>query len=492
MSISEWMFTIISERLGRLTLGDTSPPSPVQEEPRDEAAASAEMQAASSSSAVMGDQFAPQRADGLQCKSASPAYRGVPVAKHPPYQQIRCMTCNQSLEPEQGMLKCHVCSSWIHDTCIETLRIGENWRADMCLVCQQALTKQLKVISAQERRKARVFDPDDWFQNFKEIVAADVDYGTTNNMDLNEVEISLGRAIKSGLQTYQCARTSSTTDGEAAQPEGLREQPGVPAPIATAKGPFPGEPPQTAASSAPPADGPQAHRRDADQQPQQGTDQPFLSQRTGVRQERETHLSQNKGDEQPAHRVPSLHSARSDAREERMSALESAMSGMTDKFGRMEDKLSGLIQALQSGALGSSDLRGPPPKAQPEQVEVGDDKQPGDKRQTIPPQPTSNKVVYKAYPQASAEMTASPKPAVPSPAYQVPEDAIWNQSYLAKALQNMKDTDFAKLNFVPGASKPVEYEKWVGRMDTTTNAHHAEIGLYWKRIVECAQKSYEK
>ena len=79
------MFTIISERLGRLTLGDTSPPSPVQEEPRDEAAASAEMQAASSSSAVMGDQFAPQRADGLQCKSASPAYRGVPVAKHPPY-----------------------------------------------------------------------------------------------------------------------------------------------------------------------------------------------------------------------------------------------------------------------------------------------------------------------------------------------------------------------------------------------------------------------
>ena len=167
------MFTFVSERLGRLTLGDTSPPSIAEEAPRDEAAASAEMQAASSSTAAVGEQFGPQRADGLQSKSASLAYGGIPVAKRPPYQQIRCMTCNQSLEPEQQMLKCHVCSSWIHDICIESLRIGETWRADMCLGCQQAMTKQLKVISAQEKRKARVFDPDRWFQNFKACVEAD-------------------------------------------------------------------------------------------------------------------------------------------------------------------------------------------------------------------------------------------------------------------------------------------------------------------------------
>ena len=108
----------------------------------------------------------------------------------------------------------------------------------MCLTCQQTMTKQLKVISAQEKRKAKVFDQDEWFQNFKACVDADVDYGTTRNKDLNEVEIALGRAIGSGLHTYQYARTSSTTDGEAAQPEDLREQPGAPTPIATAKGPF--------------------------------------------------------------------------------------------------------------------------------------------------------------------------------------------------------------------------------------------------------------
>jgi len=193
------MFNILSGRLGRVVLGDTSPPPTVQEVPRDEAAASAKMQAASSSSVGVGNQPGPQPADGLQCKFASPAYGGVPVAKRPPHQQIRCMTCNQSLEEEQQMIKCHVCSSLIHDICVETLRIGQSWKADMCLTCQQALTKQLKVISAQEKRKAKKIDQDDWFQNFKECVDADVDYGNTRNRDLNEVEIALARALRSGL-----------------------------------------------------------------------------------------------------------------------------------------------------------------------------------------------------------------------------------------------------------------------------------------------------
>ena len=131
-----------------------------------------------------------------------------------------------------------------------------------------------------------------------------------------------------------------------------------------------------------------------------------------------------------------------------MSVIESALSGMNDKFGRMEDKLNGLIQALQSGALGSSDLRGPPPKAQPEHVDDASDKQSGDKRQTTPSQPMSNKVVYKAYPQASTDTPGVPKSAVPSPAFQVPDDTIWNQSYLAKALQGMKEQDFVQLKFV--------------------------------------------
>ena len=149
-----------------MVLGDTSPPSTVQEAPREGAAASARGQAASSSSAGMGERPIPQPADGLQSKFASPVYGGVPVAKRPPHQQIRCMTCSQSLDEEQQMVKCHVCSSWMHDTCVEILRIGQSWKAEMCLDCQQAMTKQLKVISAQEKRKAKTFDPDEWFQDF--------------------------------------------------------------------------------------------------------------------------------------------------------------------------------------------------------------------------------------------------------------------------------------------------------------------------------------
>ena len=276
------MQTILGGRLGRLVLGDTSPPSQVREAPKEEAAASASMQAASSSSAGMGERPGPQPADGLQCKFASPVYKGVPVAKRPPHQQIRCMTCSQSLDEEQQWVKCHVCSSWVHDTCVEVLRIGQSWKAEMCLNYQQAITRQLKVISAQEKRKAKIFNPDEWFQDFKACAEAGANYGATRNRDLNEVEIALARAFQSGLHAYKDARPSSTTDGETAQTDDLREQPGEPTPIATAKCPFLGEPPQTAASSAGPADDIRSHRQDADQQPQQGTYQAFLDQRTGA------------------------------------------------------------------------------------------------------------------------------------------------------------------------------------------------------------------
>ena len=347
-----------------MVLGDTSPPSTVQEAPREGAAASARMQAASSSSAGMGERPIPQPADGLQCKFASPVYGGFPVAKRPPHQQIRCMTCNQSLDEEQPMFKCHVCSSWMHDTCVEILRIGQSWKAEMCLNCQQVMTKQLKVISAQEKRKAKRFDQDEWFQDFKASVEAGADYGATRNRDLNEVEIALARAWISGLHTYKDNRPASTTDGDTAHTDDRREQPGEPTPIAIAKGPFLGEPPQTAARSAAPADDSQSNRQDADRQPQQETDQAFLSQRTGIREERDTRPYQGQGDAQPVHRAASLHSSRSDQREERMSAIEHTMSSV-------EDKLNSLIQAMQSGDLGSSDLRGPPPKAQPEQAQEG-------------------------------------------------------------------------------------------------------------------------
>merc|ERR1712015_171840 len=119
------MLQTIGGRVGRLILGDI-PASPVQ------VAANAD-QGSASASVGMGERPAPQPAEGLMSMLGSPVYEGVAVAQRPPHQQIRCMTCNQTLEPEQRRLICHVCSSWMHDRCIETLNIGSNWKADMCL-----------------------------------------------------------------------------------------------------------------------------------------------------------------------------------------------------------------------------------------------------------------------------------------------------------------------------------------------------------------------
>ena len=87
------MLQTIGGRFGRLILGDI-PVSPVQ------VAANAD-QGSASASVGMGERPNPQPAEGLMSMLGSPVYEGVPVAQRPRHQQIRCMTCNQTLEPEQ-------------------------------------------------------------------------------------------------------------------------------------------------------------------------------------------------------------------------------------------------------------------------------------------------------------------------------------------------------------------------------------------------------
>ena len=45
-----------------------------------------------------------------------------------------------------------------------------------------------------------------------------------------------------------------------------------------------------------------------------------------------------------------------------------------------------------------------------------------------------------------------------SPAYLKPDEGIWDQSYLSRALQQMKDSEIAKLRLPPSCNKPLEYE----------------------------------
>ena len=48
-----------------------------------------------------------------------------------------------------------------------------------------------------------------------------------------------------------------------------------------------------------------------------------------------------------------------------------------------------------------------------------------------------------------------------SPAYVKADDATWEQAYLAKVLQGMKDSEILKLKFFPQGNKALEYEKWL-------------------------------
>ena len=109
------------------------------------------------------------------------------------------MTCSQALRPDERQVVCFVCSSYIHVHCVEVLNIGDTWSADMCLVCQQGLTRQLRAIKAIELQKGHHWDQDDWLNTLQHLVELDTGYGISNNRDLNDVEIKLAAAIKRGL-----------------------------------------------------------------------------------------------------------------------------------------------------------------------------------------------------------------------------------------------------------------------------------------------------
>ena len=79
-----------------------------------------------------------------------------------------------------------------------------------------------------------------------------------------------------------------------------------------------------------------------------------------------------------------------------------------------------------------------------------------------------------------------------SPAYSEADKSIWEQSYLSKALQQMKDSEISKLKFSSASYKPVEYEKWIKTVSTTMKGLHPEIGRYWRAVCTLAEKTYEK
>ena len=38
----------------------------------------------------------------------------------------------------------------------------------------------------------------------------------------------------------------------------------------------------------------------------------------------------------------------------------------------------------------------------------------------------------------------------------------------------------------------MEYERWMNSMAKAMNGHHPEIGLYWQKLVKCAEETYAK
>ena len=159
------------------------------------------------------------------------------------------------------------------------------------------------------------------------------------------------------------------------------------------------------------------------------------------------------------------------------------MDDLEEMMRKLEGNVQKMVRTLETATLQTSEERGSLPKAPPiVPKEVGADP-PEVPRVKPVSQPLLSPVPQKAFPYGKS---APPGRPAPSPAFEVPEEGIWNQSYLAKSLQNVKESDFIKLKFPAQVPKPVEFEKWLRQLETTTHALHPEVGIYWKRVVAAA------
>ena len=131
------------------------------------------------------------------------SHEGVSQAERPRQRQIGCETCSLSFEPYHRRTKCSGCSLWTHEECTERLDIGTRWHADMCLSCQQKVTRKLRVVSAIELRRGNRWDQDHWFSFLLDYLVIGTGYGESRNKDLNELEIFLAKAIMNGLRYRQ-------------------------------------------------------------------------------------------------------------------------------------------------------------------------------------------------------------------------------------------------------------------------------------------------
>ena len=80
----------------------------------------------------------------------------------------------------------------------------------------------------------------------------------------------------------------------------------------------------------------------------------------------------------------------------------------------------------------------------------------------------------------------------PSPNFVQENHTIWDQSYLAKAMLQMKDAEFVKLWSSDSCYRPYEYEKWIRGLTRAMTASHPELGAYWSRIVQSAESIYHQ
>ena len=112
-----------------------------------------------------------------------------------------CETCHTIIQPDDGV-RCFGCEKWTHEHCLIRLDIGNRYHALLCLTCNQAANRNLRIVGANDLPYVRLNKEDEWFRRVLENQARGVRMGSGTPTE-RELQTFFYYALGRGLTYWE-------------------------------------------------------------------------------------------------------------------------------------------------------------------------------------------------------------------------------------------------------------------------------------------------
>ena len=355
-----------------------------------------------------------------------------------------CETCQHTVGPFLYN-RCHGCNHFAHQDCHETMSIGVTWRVEMCIGCTSYVRQLLRIVRATEARRFRGWDEEFWFGS---VIRACHNVGTMPESDyraLNAVQTYIKDGIASGLHVWQSHSLASPTErGDPSPRPSVVIRGKSPSPIGNL---LPAAPPQ--GLPVPKAGSESTSAEQGGIVPSKGSGPvPPPGKGSGQRSE----VKEEEGARGDGEVNPTTTSGRDAEIEELRQQIQALQLQVTVQNSSVAQQVTHNLPAQGQPAQGS-DVGQIRQGVIPGRDQSGSTSRAGLRskasapRSDPPPGLTGGSQGFSTGRASELVGDGVQQQSRSPPGYSNPDENIWDQAYLSKALQQMKDSEISKLKF---------------------------------------------